>query len=121
MANFNVRIYGYRGVSQIPQVHVTQFSNDSLLVNEEPYVFGQLIPTDGDNPVTSASDAQTGTKMLKVEVPDGKGIRYEVNLNGPAATNARVASTDSPKMEGVNWITFSPGATFSFVDAANFP
>lgn len=121
MANFNVRIYGYRGVSQIPQVHVTQFSNDSLLVNEEPYVFGELLSTNGDAAVTSTAENSTGTKMLKVEVPDGKAIRYEVNLNGPLATNARVASTDSPKMEGVNWITFSPGATFSFVDAANFP
>lgn len=112
---FNVRIFGYRGLSQIPSVLPKEFKSDSVQVMAEPYEFGQLLVSNGATPVGSAPDASTQTKVLRVEVPDGDAIRYEI---GPTST-IRVPSANSPILQGINVFEFSPGWQFSFIDAAN--
>jgi hypothetical protein len=59
-------------------------------------------------------------RVLGIEVPDNQQIRYELQLLGPTASNARTAGNLSRRMSGFDYINWQPGATFSFVDAASY-
>lgn len=53
-------------------------------------------------------------QLLRVEVPDGQTIRYEVNPSGTATQ----ATSNSPTLEGNREIMFGPNWVFSFIDAS---
>lgn len=118
--SFGVRIYGYKGLARIP---VSQdggtFGNDSVYVLDQPYLWGQSLQSNGTTSVASTvapvppNHNTDPTAMLRVEVPDGSSIRYEVSATG-TATNA---TTSSPLLTGRDNIKFGPGWVFSFIDA----
>lgn len=115
---FNVRIFGYRGTTEIPIALPKSFRSDSIQVLSEPYEFAQKLASNGATPVNSTPDTTHGAvKTLRVEVPDGSAIRYEI---GPSSL-IRTPGDTSPYLQGKNNFEFSPGWVFSFVDAANFP
>lgn len=114
---FNVRIFGYRGITQLPSALPKEFHSDSVQVLSEPYEFSQKLTSNGATPVPSAADASVATKILMVEVADGNAIRYEI---GPSSI-IRTPGDTSPRLAGINQFEFSPGWLFKFVDAANFP
>lgn len=112
---FNTRIFGYRGISQIPQLNAKQYTADAVFVLDEPIVFGQTIVTDVVA-VTSAANADLGTKILRVEVPSGEAIRYRII---PAGWPVVAADTDCPYLSGLNNFTFAPNWRISLIDARN--
>jgi hypothetical protein len=115
---FNVRVFFYRGNTQMRDVLPKQFSSDSVRMLEEPYEASQTLVSNGITPVTSAADvAHTKVTMIRVEVPDGQSIRYEVQ----PPVGGRVVGVNSPRMSGVDFYPFSPGWTFSFIDQASAP
>lgn len=115
---FNVRVFAYRGNTQMADVLPKQYSADSIRMLNEPYEWGQTLLSNGIIPVASAANtALDKVTMLRVEVPDGQTIRYEVKPPG----STRVAGTNSPRMSGIDMFPFFPGFTFQFVDAATFP
>lgn len=115
---FNVRIFGYRGTTEVPVALPKSFRSDSVQVLSEPYEFAQKLPSAGSAPVPSAPDTvHTAVKVLRVEVPDGNSIRYEI---GPSTT-VRTPGDTSPILSGLDTFEFAPGWVFTFVDAANFP
>lgn len=114
---FSVRIFGYRGLSQIPSALPKEFHADSVQVLSEPYEFGQKMTSNGATVVASTADAGTATKCLRVEVADGNAIRYEL---GPSSA-IRTPGDSSPVLSGINVFEFSPGWLFKFVDAASYP
>lgn len=113
---FNVRIFGYRGTRQI-LARQTQFQSDSVQVLEEPYEFSEVIATNGATAVSSVSNPATQVQILRVEVPDGQTIRYEIN----PPSRAVAAGNASPRLSGVDQFYFQPGWTISIVEAASFP
>lgn len=114
---FNVRIFGYRGTTQLPVALEKAFHADSVQVLSEPYEFGQKLVSNGATPVSSAADTDhQQVKLLRVEVPEGQAIRYEL---GPSST-VRTPGDTSPRLVGTDNFEFAPGWVFSFVDAANF-
>lgn len=126
---FNVRVFAYRGISQIDQRMVKQYSADSVFVFEEPYVWSQVIsvPDDGTGTaVSSSAYAPTpghpdASVVLRVEVPPGKAIRYEINPNGNGASTTRAAGNASPmSAAGYNFYNWGPGYTISLCDAVPF-
>lgn len=119
---FNARIYGYRGIVQVQQRMVKQFNSDSVFLLDDPYEWAQKLTTNGAMPVASVVQAAPDqATILYIQVADGQQIRYEVNPNGPLASNARVAGDLSPRISGFSQIPWGPGYTLSIVDAASFP
>ena len=114
--SFNVRIFGYRGIQQLPLVLPKQYSADSVFQLIQPYEFSQVISVSG-TAASSTADTGTETRILRIEVPDGSSVRYEINPSGRAV----VASTNSPILSGHDQFYFMPGWTVSLIDAANLP
>lgn len=114
---FTVRIFGYRGFRQLPDVLPQQFAADSVRADNEPYEWRQSLVSNGVVAVsTVAQAAPDHTKYIRVEVPDGEAIRYE--FNPPNRTGGVVvASADSPILSGLNRFEFFQGWTFSMIDA----
>lgn len=119
----NVRIFAYRGMRQIQQVLVKQFNADSVFVLEEPYLWSQVLASNGATPVSStpvSGAADGGSTILRIECPDGFQIRYEINPSGPSASNARLAGNSSPRLAGFDNFQWGAGYSISIVDAASF-
>lgn len=110
---FNVRIFGHSGIRQIRQNLVTQFNSDSVMMLEEPYLWQQLIAVSAvaASSVVVAGDLAT---VLKIEVPDGQAIRYEINPNGRSVA----AFLNSPKFTGTDQFPWASGWTISLIDAS---
>lgn len=116
--SFNVRIFGYRGIVQGQVLIPQQDSKDSLYMLWQPYEFAQLAASNGATPVTMSAGVALGQQdlstILRVEIPDGNAIRYEIN---PPPRNV-AASANSPSLTGITQIKWGPGWTLSFIDAA---
>lgn len=119
----NIRIFAYRGMRQIQQLLVKQFNADSVFVLDEPYTWSQVLALAGATPVSSTpvtGAADNNSTILRIEVPDGVQIRYEINPSGPSASNARTAGNSSPRLAGFDNFAWGSGYSLSIVDAANF-
>ena len=81
-----------------------------------PQEFSQVIAV-GAVAVSSAPDVGTQTNILRIEVPDGQSVRFEINPQGRnvAAGNA------SPILSGHDQFYFKPGWSVSLIDAAALP
>ena len=113
-----IRIFGYSGIVQLDQRLLKYANSDSIFARQEPPLWRQNLASNGATPVSSVVQAPDNATMVVIEVPDGFAIRYEINLNGPLASNALVAGTNSPKLSGENVFQWTNGATISFVDAS---
>lgn len=120
---FSVRIFGYRGIVQIHQRLVKQYSSDSVFVLDEPYLWSQFLAVQAGGAALSSGVQPPPDKstVLRIEVPDNQQIRYEINPNGPGASNARIAGIQSPRLSGFDQFQWGPGYTISICDAASFP
>ncbi len=115
---FTLRIYGYRGLTQLPQNLPKQYTADTVFTDTEPYEFRQILVSNGLTPVASAPQpAPDQTAYVRVEVPDGQSIRYEINPPNRAG-GAVVASASSPILSGINRFEFHSGWSLSFIDAS---
>lgn len=113
---FNVRLFTYRGMRQIPQLLVKQFNADSVFVLDEPYIASQVISVSAV--AATSSPATDDSTILRIEVPDGQQVRYEINPNGPTASNARTAGNGSPRLSGFDNFAWGSGYSISLIDAA---
>lgn len=119
----NVRIFGYRGIVQVHQRLIKQFSSDSVFTLDEPYLWSQLIAVPDTTGVAASSIVQPApdlSTLLRIEIPDGKQVRFEINPQGPLNPNARSAGNLSPRMSGYDQFPWAPGYTISLCDAAAF-
>lgn len=114
---FAVRVFGYRGFKQLPQVLPQQYTADTVFVDNEPYEWRDVQNTNLLVPVTTPPQAAPDqTRYIRVEVPDGQTIRYEINP--PNRSGGIVAAgPNSPQLSGINRFEFAQGWTFSYIDA----
>lgn len=113
----NVRLWGYSGIVQLEQRLLKSFNSDSTFVRQEQYIWASgPIALNGATPVESVVQSNDSATFVVVEVDDGAQVRYEVNPNGPTASNHRNASASSPRLQGENIFQWFRGATMSFVD-----
>lgn len=117
---FDVRLFGHAGLVRMPVIGQRQFSSDSVYQLKQPYLWAQKLTTAGTSTAVASTAAPTPadktidpTEVLRIEIPAGQSIRYEVNP--PNRTTS--ASTNSPIMSGNNQIAFGPGWTLSIVEA----
>lgn len=118
---FTVRIFGHDGLARMRVVGTGggQMSTDSVFQLNQPYLWAQSLVTNGLTAVASvaasipAGRTRDDTDVLRIEVPDGQAIRYEVN-----SQNRNVAaSANSPILTGRDQIKFGAGWTISIIDA----
>jgi hypothetical protein len=119
---FNVRIFGYNGLSQMHVSQQRRFAADTVWMAEEPPVWSAVAVSNGSTPVPIVfpGPGTDTARVLGIEVPDNCQIRYELQLLGPLASNARTPGNLSRRMSGFDYVNWVAGATFSFVDAASF-
>lgn len=114
---FNVRVFGHRGIRQMPNVLPKQFSSDSVFQLEQPYEFAETVSVSSVAASSTAQASGDKTQVLRIEVPDGQTIRYEINPPG----RTTVASSASPSLSGKDQFAFAQGWTVSMIDAAALP
>lgn len=114
---YNVRVIGFRGITQIPLMLPKQYSADSVFQLVYPYEWSAVLSVSGAAVSSAAQPAPDKTAILRVEVPDGQSVRFEINPPGRGVA----AGTQSPIMSGLNQFLFSPGWTISLIDAASLP
>lgn len=118
MATYNVRIFGFRGVTQLPLILAKQMSTDSVVQLVQPYEFSLVIPVViGGAAVSSAPNLAVATVLLRIEVPDGQQIRFEINPPGRGIG----AGNQSQSLSGKDQFAFAPGWSVSIADIGAFP
>lgn len=115
---FNVRVFGYRGMRQLPNMDNKQYTGDTVYALEEPYEWSQVLNINGSvmTPFIGAGGGQDLARILRIEVADGSAIRYEIN---PPGRNVQ-AGNASPSMVGKDVFPWATGYTISIVDQAGF-
>ena len=119
---FNLRVYGYAGLAQMYVSHQRRMATDTVWCAEEPPVWSAMAVSNGSTPVSIVfpGPGTDTARILGIEVPDNCQIRYELQLLGPLASNARTPGNLSRRLSGFDYINWAQGATFAFVDAASF-
>jgi hypothetical protein len=80
----------------------------------QPYEFAASAVSNGLTPVFLGNNNPADlSRVLRVEVPDGAQIRYEINNGGRSVS----ASAASPILSGVQHLQWGAGWNFSFIDA----
>jgi len=113
---FNCRIFAHEGLAQMRLILPVQHTEDTVYQLTQPYVFSQIL-TVTSTPVSSDADSTPRVTILRIEVPDGASIRYEIN---PTGRNIQ-AGNESPILSGMNNFQWAPEWRLSVVDAAAFP
>lgn len=112
-----VRIFGHDGIKQMPSVRPTQFASDSVYQLLQPYIFAQSLSVSSGAAVSSAPYSDPRTNVLRVEVPDGVTVAYEINPPGRATD----ATANSPRLSGKDQFYFKDGWTISMIDVTSVP
>lgn len=110
--SFPVRLFGFRGITVVPQINPRQLVSDSVSNLTWPYEWSQYVVA-GPDPWSSKAESPDLAVVLLVEVPPGKRIRYELN---PPNRN-EVASRWSPVLVGSETVDWGPGWTISIIEA----
>lgn len=115
---FNVRVFYYQGLQQIPNVLAKQFSSDSVYQLVEPYLGQSLVAVSAA--AASTTTAPDGTNVCRIEVPDGQTIRYEINPPNRSG-GVVIAGNTSPSLSGKDVFYVKSGWSISMVDASALP
>lgn len=121
---FSVRVFGYRHMKQLHHGNNTQYTGDTVYAIEEPYEWSVKLTCNGAAPATFTAPANDASQMIRIEVPGGQAIRYEISPPGRVTGSPAVpipAGDVSPRMAGDDVIPWAQGFTISVVDAASFP
>jgi hypothetical protein len=116
---FNVRVYGYTGITQLVQATPRNYAANGPWVLQQPYNWSQLILTNGNNAVSTTVVLSDPSQLIAIEVPDGNIIRYEFNPPGRAG-GAVNAGNASPRTSGFMVFPWGSGWTVSIVEQSFF-
>src|SRR5690349_10750287 len=109
-----VKIFAHRGVVQAPVSTNSRDSKDSVYMLEQPYLAAEALTADVTAVSSSAATTPTQTGILRVEIEDGKTIRYELNPPGRSVS----ATANSPSLSGKDQFHCGPGWMISVILAS---
>jgi hypothetical protein len=110
--SFPVRLFGFRGITVVPQINPRQLVSDSVSNLTWPYEWRQLLSA-GPEAASSEAENPDLAVVLLVEAPPGRRIRYE--LNPP--NRSKRADARSPSLSGSETVDWGPGWTISIIEA----
>jgi hypothetical protein len=107
---FNVRIFGYRGLQQLAEFLPTKENATRPLRLNEPYEWAQVIAVNdpASNTVFSTPVNPDISTLLKIEIPDGQMVQYDIN---------KAIDLKSPFMTGTQIIQWNQGWKLSLIQA----
>ena len=79
---------------------------------EHPYLAAELLSATAAAVTSSGATAPANASILRVEVEDGKSIRYEIN----PPSRVVAASASSPVLSGKDQFHFGVGWTISVIE-----
>ena len=91
-----VKLFTHRGLVSTPITVTNRDSKDSVYLLEQPYLAAESLSAGASALSSASATAPANTSILRVEVEDGKTIRYEINP--PARSVA--ATPSSPSLSG---------------------
>src|SRR5262245_31619777 len=100
-----VKLFTHRGLVSTPITVTNRDSKDSVYMLEQPYLAAEALSVAGAATASSPASAPANTSILRVEVEDGKTIRYEIN---PPARQV-AAGPNSPSLSGKDQFHFGIG------------
>jgi hypothetical protein len=107
-----IKLFTHRGLVSTPITVTNRDSKDSVYMLEQPYLAAEAL-TATSSPVSSSSaTAPATTSILRVEIEDGKTIRYEIN----PPSRLVAASAGSPALSGKDQFHFGVGWTISVLE-----
>ena len=109
-----VKLFTHRGLVSTPITVTNRDSKDSVYMLEQPYLAAEALTATASTVSSAAATAPATTSILRVEVEDGKSIRYEINPPSRAVT----ASAGSPSLSGKDQFHFGVGWTISIAEGA---
>jgi hypothetical protein len=108
-----VKIFAHRGVVQAPVTTLARDSRDSVYMLEQPYLAAEALTASGSAVSSSPATTPVQTGLMRIEVEDGKSIRYEMNPPGRSAN----ATANSPGLSGRDQFHCGAGWTISVIEA----
>jgi hypothetical protein len=111
---FDVRLFGFRGITVVPQINPRQLVSDLVSNLTWPYEWRQMLRA-SEEAYSSRAESPDLAVVLLVEVPPGKRIRYELN---PPNRDEK-ASLLSPTLSGSETVDWGPGWTISIIEAVD--
>lgn len=113
-----VRLFAHQGLRQLRRMLQTQKADDSVMVLIQPYVWKEAIDlTDGVAHSSTPDNSSSPVTILRVEVPPGVTIAYEINAPGRNVA----ATADSPRLSGSDQFDWSAGWSISMIDVTAVP
>lgn len=113
-----VRVFTFSGMISAPVASYSgQKSENAVWVLRLPYIANEtLTPTTGSAATSSSAQFDdANTKLMKVEVEQGKRCYYEVT---PKDHDLRTATASSPVIYGEEVIHFGPGWRISLLEVS---
>lgn len=89
-------------------------ADNAVWVLKQPYLANETITATSTAQSSSAGlTSDASMTLLRIEIEEGKRVRYEVT---PKGFDTRTADQDSPLLYGEETIHFGPGWTISLVE-----
>lgn len=93
-----------------------QKTENAVWLLKQRYIAKEAITVDENGALSSGAplSENQNVKILRVEVQNGKRVRYEMN---PPGLDTRTATNSSPILYGEEPLQFGPGWTISIIEA----
>jgi hypothetical protein len=108
-----VRLFSYSSLVSAPVSPVSgRLSTDSVSQLKQPYLAREKL-TISSSQTSAAATAPTGTRLLMVQVQEGKTVNYEIS---PENADVTEADQTSPTLTGDQVFQFGSGWRIAFIE-----
>lgn len=105
-----------RGPLQIAAQAQGERSNESVLILREPYLARESITAStGTAQASAAALAAAGSKILQLQIQEGKTVHIKISTNGDATVTA---DTSDPTYSGDQLLQWGPNHYISILEAS---
>jgi hypothetical protein len=108
-----VKLFAHRGIVALPVLTRSQDTKDTVFVLEQPYLATEALTAAASAVASAPATCPGNTGLLRIEVEDGKTIRYELNPPGRSVA----ATANSPALSGRDVLMAGGGWSISVIEA----
>lgn len=109
-----VRLFSYHTLISAPVSPVSgRLSTDSVSQLKQPYLAKESLTVSSSSQTSAAATAPGSTRLLMVQVQEGKTVNYEIS---PANADVTEADQTSPTLTGDQVFQFGEGWRIAFIE-----